>query len=161
MSAGLLYRYWSSRDALAADVYRTNYQGLVERLGVAQARVSTAWEKLDAMLDTFLRFADEQPVVLRFLLLCQHELVHSIPAEMGVRRLLQGVFEEGIRSGVMRAMSSALSIHLALGIVLQPVIGVIYGHLDGPIAAYADEIRGALRRVLGSHSAASSVTTSG
>ena len=54
-----------------------------------------------------------------------------------------------MNAGLMRRMPTVLAIHFALGVVLQPVIGAIYGHIDGPVTRYADEILTALRRVLG------------
>jgi hypothetical protein len=145
----LLYRYWNGRDDLAGDVYRTHYAVLIDRLRKSAGMAAAPWSQVGAMLHEFLRFAEDSPTQLRFLLLSQHDLVSNIPNELGIRNLLRQVFEDGMRLGVIRRMPTAFAIHLALGVILQPVIGTIYGHIDGPVTKYADEILAALHRVLG------------
>jgi hypothetical protein len=51
-------------------------------------------------------------------------------------------------AGQMRTMDPDLAAQLMLGIVLQPIVGALYGHLPRPLAHQHDEIVAALKRVL-------------
>lgn len=148
VSPGLLYRYWKNRDDLAAEVYREHYKALVGRLAAAALRETELWDKLNVMIRGFLEFADDNPTILKFLLLSQHELHDSVPIEGGIRSFLVGLIREGIGSGRIRAMDPDLAAQLVLGIVLQPVVGALYGHIPPPLANHHREIMGALQRVL-------------
>ncbi|MBI5863585.1 MAG: TetR/AcrR family transcriptional regulator [Planctomycetes bacterium] len=148
VSPGLLYRYWENRDALAAEVYRQHYDALVERILMRAAPTAGTWDQIDAIVREFLAFAEESPTILKFLLLSQHDLVQSMPTERGVRRLLATVLGKGMESGELRRMDPELAIQFFLGTTLQPVVGWIYGTVNGsPVGLHA-EIMGALRRLL-------------
>ncbi|MBW7906474.1 MAG: TetR/AcrR family transcriptional regulator [Phycisphaerae bacterium] len=149
VSPGLLYRYWKSRDDLAAQVYAQHYQELVDLLEAQLRGAHDFWHAVENLVNAFLRFADDQPVILKFLLLSQHELVQHVPAERGVRRLLLHVITHGQAAGELREIDPELALQLMLGIGMQPVISVFYGHLPGPAARYAGEIVAAMRGALG------------
>jgi AcrR family transcriptional regulator len=154
VSVGLLYRYWKNRDELAAQVYRTHYERLIERLHgrviAAQATPETQgfWPVIGAVLNEFLAFADAEPEVLRFLLLSQHELVRGVPDDFSVTQMLLRLIDFGQAEGVVRPVPRELALQLMLGVGMQPVIGAFYGDLPGPVTRYDDEIFAALRRVL-------------
>lgn len=147
VSPGLLYRYWKNRDDLAGEVYHTHYLTLLERLFALAARESDLRGKLSVMIHGFLEFADEQPTVLKFLLLSQHDLHKSVPTEMGIRTFLLDLIQAGVASRHLRPMDPNLATQLLLGIVLQPVVGALYGHLSPPLVDHHEAIVGALERV--------------
>lgn len=148
VSPGLLYRYWENREALAAEVYRQHYEELARRLA-AKAAEGNAWQRLRAVITEFLAFSDEQPTVVKFLLLSQHELVNTLPGEHHIRTLCAALLEAGMREGIVRVMNPELAFQFLLGIVIQPVVGVAYGTLRGPTAQYRAEILESVRRALG------------
>jgi AcrR family transcriptional regulator len=148
VSAGLLYRYWRDRNDLAGEVYRKHYQALLEHLGALAAREKDVWSKLKAIVHGFLRYADENPTLLKFILLSQHDLHRTVPPENGVRAFLQGMIRGGMGTGRLRQMDPELAAQLFLGIVLQPVVGALYGDLALPLEQHEEEIVGALARVL-------------
>jgi AcrR family transcriptional regulator len=148
VSPGLLYRYWENRDALAADVYREHYDKLVERLLKNAIGARPVWERVDAVIAEFFRFAEESPTILKFLLLSQHEIVPNLPPERGVRRLVGALIADGMAAGEMRRIDPELAMQFFLGVVLQPVVGFIYGSVPGPLTAFLPPVLDALRRVL-------------
>lgn len=147
VSPGLLYRYWKSRDDLAGEVYRTEVVGLLSWLEGLAATKSGFFERLEAIVRGFLRFADEKPLLLRFILLSQHDLAAHIPADRGVYALLSRWIAKAVEEGEIGSISPPLAVQFVIGIVLQPVIGAVYGHVAGPISGYGDAIVGALGRV--------------
>lgn len=148
VSPGLLYRYWENRDALAAEVYREHYDRLVERLLRNAIGSRPVWERVDAVIAEFFRFAEESPTILKFLLLSQHEIVPSLPPERGVRRLVGALIADGMAAREMRKIDNELAMQFFLGVVLQPVVGFIYGSLPGPLTSVLPAVLDALRRVL-------------
>ncbi|MBU0616401.1 MAG: TetR/AcrR family transcriptional regulator [Planctomycetes bacterium] len=147
VSPGLLYRYWKNRDDLAGEVYREHYHTLVERLATAATREPNLWGKVSVMLREFLEFADENPTILKFLLLSQHELHDSVPAEQGIRSFVHAMLREGMAAGQVRKMDPDLASQLLLGIVLQPVVGALHGHMPTPLVQHHAAIVQALRHV--------------
>ncbi|MFO0837649.1 MAG: TetR/AcrR family transcriptional regulator [Phycisphaerae bacterium] len=149
VSPGLLYRYWKNRDALAIEVYRRHYIALFERFVAAAAKEHDTWGRLAAIVRGFLALADEDPVLVKFLLFSLHELSAKVPVEKSARALLRRVLAEGMRAGQLRKMDVELACELVIGLIIQPVIGGLYHYLPTPFARLLDEIMGALRRVLG------------
>jgi AcrR family transcriptional regulator len=148
VSPGLLYRYWKNRDDLAGEIYREHYQTLVQRLATATSRETDLWDRLSVMLRGFLEFADENPTILKFLLLSQHDLHDSVPVEQRIREFVLDMLRQGMAAGQIRKMDPHLAAQLLLGIVLQPVVGALYGHLSTPLIKHHAAIVQALRQVL-------------
>lgn len=148
VSPGLLYRYWKSRDDLAAEVYRAHFLGLANRLSGVAAAEHDVRHKLRAMVREFLRYADENPKQLKFLLLSQHDLAGCIPREMGVHALLRRVIDTGIAERRFRALEPDLLVYLVLGLVMQPAIGTVYGTLPGRLSDHFEAIWSAIDRLL-------------
>lgn len=136
VSPGLLYRYWKDRDDLAAAAYVAHYAALMERLRSAARKGGTPRERMRRMLEEFLRFADTNRTELKFLLLSQHDLGPSIPPTQSVHALVIDLLREGIASHHFRAGPPELAAHMLLGVVLQPIIGVLNGRLPGPVLPY-------------------------
>jgi len=157
VSPGLLYRYWPDRDALAADVYRKQYTSLIARLGRESAADGDVRVQLRSIIRGFLRFAEENPIVTRFLLLSQHEFARTVPEEVGVRAFITALLKDAQAAGVLKPISLPLALQLFLGIVLQPVIGHLYGDLAGPLSSHADAIIAAVEQTLFATSTASAM----
>ncbi len=148
VSPGLLYRYWKNRDDLAGEVYRAHYHTLVQRLATAGARETDLWARLSVMLREFLEFADENPTILKFLLLSQYDLHDSVSVEHRIRPFVLSVLREGMAAGQIRRLDPQLAVQLLLGIVLQPVVGALYGHMPTPLVQHHATVFESLRRVL-------------
>lgn len=148
VSPGLLYRYWSDRDALAADVYRKQYTSLIARLGRESLADGDVQAQLRGLIRGFLRFAEENPIIMRFLLFSQHEFARTVPEEVGVRTFVTALLKDAHEAGVLKPISLPLALQLFLGMVLQPVMGHLYGDLPGPISNQADAIISAVERTL-------------
>lgn len=148
VSPGLLYRYWRNRDDLAAQVYTEHYNRLVQQFEAELARHRGFWPTMRALIEAFLHFAEQEPMILKFLLLSQHELVQHVPPERGLRKLLVGLIQAGQAAGELRPMDAALAMQFLLGLAMQPVIGVFYGDLPGPASRYGDDIHETMRAAL-------------
>ncbi len=148
VSPGLLYRYWKNRNDLAGEVYRAHLSDILARLAKCAAPHVRTMDRLRAVVREFFRFADEQPVILRFLLFTQHELGGAVPQDEGVRAFMRELIYDGVRDGSFRQINPELALQFAFGIVLQPTIAAIYGDIPQPVADHYDEIMSALERAL-------------
>lgn len=148
VSPALLYRYWRDRDELAGAVYRRHFHELMERLAARAEAVDGALAKLEAMADEFLRLAEASPRSIQFILLSQHDLYAGIPREEGLRVFVHGVIERGVDRGEIRPIDVDLAVQLYIGVVMQPVIGRLYGSSGAPWDEQRDGIVAAVRRLL-------------
>lgn len=148
VSPGLLYRYWENRDDLAGEVYRAHLTALLGRLASRAASATSVLGRLEIMVRELLAFADEQPIVLKFLLFTQHELGDAVPEGEGVRHFARDIIAAGIADGSLRPLPADVALQLAVGVVLQPIVGAMYGQLATPVSQHADDIIAALERVL-------------
>lgn len=148
VSQGLLYRYWENRDDLAGDAYRKQFQGLMAGLARHADSKAGVLAQLDHLIEGFYTFADTHPTELAFILLSQHQLHNRVSDQQGLFALVEPLFHAGMANGELRSMNPVLAIQIGLGIVMQPVISTIYGHLARPVFQYKDEVCQALRRGL-------------
>lgn len=148
VSPGLLYRYWENRDELAGYVYRVHYRAMFERVAGEVMRTPEFWPRIRTMIETVYRFADEQPLVFKFLLLSQHDLANYIDPTMSIHHWLAELISSDQARAALRPVAPQLAIQFFVGLVLQPVIGMFYGRVDAPIAPLADEVFETLRRAM-------------
>lgn len=148
VSPGLLYRYWENRDHLAGEVYREHLATLLQRLADKANGTPGVWPRLRIMVRELLVYADEEPTILKFLLFTQYELGDAVPEQQGVRHFAHELVTAGLKEGVFRPINADVAMQLTIGIVIQPIVGAMYGHLSRPVAQHADEILAALERAL-------------
>ncbi len=148
VSPGLLYRYWANRDQLAGSVYKHHYLELMSLLRAAAAAHADVAPGLRAMVRAFFDWAETNPLLLRFLLLSQHELASYVPPASSAMELLRDVVTRGIAAGEIRDVDRDLAVELVVGCVLQPTIGSLYGHVSQPIGAHFEAIMAALERAI-------------
>lgn len=148
VSPGLLYRYWKNRDDLAGEVYRTHSLALLGRLSILAAAERDVPSRIRVMLDAFLHYADEHPILLKFLLLSQHDLSHNLPPEQNVHAFVRRLVQEGMAEGCLAEMDVNVATSLLLGLVLQPAIASIYGQVSSPVREHVAEIMRAIEGAL-------------
>jgi hypothetical protein len=78
------------------------------------------------------------------MLMSQHSLAERVPKERRLRASLIGYIQKAIDAGAIRPMSADLAFQIAVGVVMQPVIGAIYGDIAHPIEQHYEEIRTSL-----------------
>ncbi|MBL3705701.1 DDE-type integrase/transposase/recombinase [Sulfitobacter sp. BDSS02] len=70
-----LYRHMSSKEKLAVRVFREGYLGFAQEMLEAAPADASLTEKLSAYLRIMLKGFDADPVLLRFLLIQQHDIL--------------------------------------------------------------------------------------
>lgn len=149
VSPGLLYRYWKNRDDLAGEVYRTHSLALLGQLSILAASEHDVPSRLRVMLDAFLHYADEHPILLKFLLLSQHDLSHNLSPGQNVHAFVRRLVQEGMAEGSLAEMDVNVAASMLLGLVLQPAIASIYGQVSNPVLEHVPAIMRAIEGALG------------
>lgn len=148
VSPGLLYRYWKNRDDLAGEVYRTHSLALLGRLSILAAAEHDVPSRIRVMLDAFLHYADEHPIILKFLLLSQHDLSHNLSPGQNVHAFVRRLVVEGMAEGCLAETDVNVATSLLLGLVLQPAIASIYGQVSSPVREHVPAIMRAIEGAL-------------
>lgn len=148
VSPGLLYRYWKNRDDLAGEVYRTHSLALLGQLSILAASEPDVPSRLRVMLDAFLHYADEHPILLKFLLLSQHDLSHNLSPEQNVHAFVRRLVQEGMAEGSLAEMDVNVAASMLLGLVLQPAIASVYGQVSNPVREHVPAIMRAIEGAL-------------
>ncbi len=149
VSAGLLYRYWKNVDELAVHAYRARYHALLQRLAAAAAARPDPLDKLAEMIRAFAAQADEDPLLLRFLLLQQHELAPRAGLSDGIVTQLRQLIEQAIAQRMIRPLDAEIAALMILGLVLQPLAGVMHGTVPGPPSRHVALLLSGVKRLLG------------
>ena len=149
IAEGTLYRHYESKDALAAALFRENY----ERLSADLAALARTGQNLPELLADMIGYAcqafDDDWVLFSYLLLSQHRHLRQRPASApGPVNVLRDAVKAAMARGEIPRGDSELAAAMVLGVVLQAAVSVVYGRLPGPLSAYRDRLSAAAQRLL-------------
>lgn len=149
IAEGTLYRHYASMAELVWDLFSTNYAAFAHRIEAAQADRTGFSAKLGAIVAEFCRFFDQEPVLFRFLMLTQHQALPRVPNDAdNPVEVLHRVVSEAIARGEIAMRPAGLATTLAMGLLLQPAFGLVYGRIEPPFSQYGDAIAAACLRAL-------------
>ena len=133
-----LYRHMVSKEELARRVFTRAYLDLTGRLETARAGRRGLRDELAALIEATLAAFDEDPVLMRFLLLRQHDALDTIDPQTRTPVVVVGeTIDRAVAAGELAAGERELATATVLGLVLQPLTFVVYGRIDPPAAALA------------------------
>ncbi len=149
VAEGALYRHYPSKIDLVHALFREHYIALGVRLRQLQAPEKSVRAKLGAIVRETCRLFDQEPIVYRFLLLSQHEVMHRFGGDPDSPvRVLRDVIAFGQKAREVKLKNADLCVALLLGLLIQPAVSIVNGEFDGPLARYQAVIAGACERAL-------------
>jgi AcrR family transcriptional regulator len=149
VAEGTLYRHYDSKDALAWDLFSTNYLAFARELDQAQAEQATVKAKLEAMIHKFCRFFDDDPVMFSYLLLSQHAQLKKVTSQMTTPvSVLVEVMAAGMGRGEITGHDPQVAAAMVLGVVLEVAVFRVYGRIESSLVELADALTRACWRVL-------------
>jgi AcrR family transcriptional regulator len=149
IAEGTLYRHYPGKDALAWDLFSTNYTAFALELQRIQADQVTVRAKLDAMVRQFCTFFDDDPVLFSYLLLAQHGQLQKVTPEMANPvEVVREVLAAGMDRGEIPAGDPDVAAAMVLGIVLQVAVFKIYQRLTQSLTSLAEVLVAATWRVV-------------
>lgn len=145
-----LYRHMASKEELALRVFDQAYRSFAQDLRTALAAVGVDFaDQVGAIVRTIYAAFDADPVLLRFLVLRQHDTMAEL--DLGEDNPVSVVFacvERACAEGSVRALDPAMALAVLMGVVLQPMTNTLYGRLSAPVGAHAPVVIAAALRAL-------------
>ena len=139
IAEGTLYRHYPGKDALAWDLFISNYTAFALELDRIQAGQAALRAKLDVMVRQFCAFFDDDPVLFSYLLLAQHGQLQKVTPEMANPvEVVRQVLAAGMDRGEIPAGDPDVAAAMVLGIVLQVAIFKIYRRLTQSLTSLAE-----------------------
>lgn len=149
IAEGTIYRHYPSKDELIWGLFSANYGELAWRLERLQDRVPGLRGKLEVMVEAFCAMFEREPAMFSFLLLVQHGQLSKVPAEMNTPgRVLRAVIVRAIARGEIAEQDPDVATAMVFGIVLQPAVFKIYGHITRPMTELTETLAEACWRAL-------------
>jgi AcrR family transcriptional regulator len=144
-----LYRHFPSKDALSRALFLDGYATLAADIVAAGAKRQPFPDTVDEVVGIFCRLFDENRPLFSFLLLSQHTHLAEVPgdADKNIVQAVQAIFAAAMARGDIPQGDADLMAAIALGIVAQPAVFTIYGRLQGPLSARAQELGRAVKAV--------------
>jgi AcrR family transcriptional regulator len=145
---GLLYHYFTSKEAVLQTIFRENWGALIERFRAVEAADEPAREKLQGIAKILLRTWRNDPALVTVMV---REVARSQQLQGQVEEvreafaIVQRVIEEGQAAGVFR---QDLDARLASWVVYGGLEEVLTGWVLGQLPAGEDEVAQAERTAI-------------
>ena len=143
-----LYRYFASKEEIAADLFATHYGALARSIDEIGARGLPFDDTVVGLIDLLCGLFDDAPDVFSFILLNQHAHLRYVRDDANAVEALRAIMRKAHAGGAVDIGAEDLAAAMALGAVLQPCVFKLYGRLPGPMRERAPELAGAALRVL-------------
>jgi len=145
-----LYRHMASKEELACRVFREAYLDFALEMIEATPQTGGIKAALRAFIEVVLTAFDRDPILMRFLLLRQHDtLARSITLEdMTPLTVLRACIEGAVEEGEVPSIDPDMGTALVMGAVLQPMTFMLYGRISAPAISHANDILAGACRVL-------------
>ena len=143
-----LYRYFTSKEEIAAELFATHYGELARSIEEIGARALPFADIVAALVDLLCGLFDDAPDVFSFILINQHAHLRYVRDEANAVEALRAIMRQAHANGDIEIEDSDLAAAMALGAVLQPCVFKLYGRLPGPMRHRAPELADAALRAL-------------
>jgi AcrR family transcriptional regulator len=147
LAEGTIYRYFRTKEEMAATLFRENYIALVGELREAARGSYTPLERIQTMIGRFYQLFDDDRDLFAFLFLASPEQPTLPGSVMSPLRLLRETLAE-MKGPHTTREELELTTQLVLGLVIRPPEAALLGQLPGPLAARAVAVAQAVQRLL-------------
>ena len=143
-----LYRYFSSKEEMAAALFAAHYGALAHSIEEIGARDAPFADTLGALVDLLCGLFDDAPDLFHFILLNQHAYLRFVRDDANAVESLRAIMHAAHERGETSIADSELAAAMALGAVLQPCVFKLYGRLPGLMRDRAKELTESVLRLL-------------
>jgi AcrR family transcriptional regulator len=146
-----LYRHMASKEELAIRVFREAYLGFAQEMVEAAPCDGGLRAALDAFIEVVLKGFDKDPILMRFLLLRQHDtLAQAITLEdMTPLTVVRACIVGAMNEKEIPHMDPDVATAMVMGAVLQPMTFMLYGRISAPAISHKNDIFLGASRTLG------------
>jgi AcrR family transcriptional regulator len=149
VAEGALYRHYASKDDLAWRLFADEFAALGQAAETVQQAEPTFEGKLTALVRRFCQAFDENPTLFSYLLLSQHDQMRKVTPQMAnPLSVMRRVIAEGLAQRPADGRDPAIVSAMVVGVILQVAVERSYGRIAAPLAALADTLAAACRRIV-------------
>lgn len=149
ISDGAMYRYYKSKDALAAALFETIHVRLYNLLEAALAEADGFEDAVARVVRVYCEAADEDPALFAYHLTHMQRFGYeSNPDRPDPVGLIAGRLEEAMEAGDLPQGDAEVKAAAALGVVLQPTAHRMVGRFDKKMTEMAGRLSVAALLVL-------------
>lgn len=145
-----LYRHMKSKEELARRVFKAAYLEFSRELRQAIAAGEGDFRaEIMAITGTIYQAFDRDPLLLRFLVLRQHDNIAFL--DLGTDNpvlVVQGAVARAVGKKVIPNLEVEHALSITMGIILQALINTVYGRIKTPVAPLAPIMAAAVLRAL-------------
>jgi AcrR family transcriptional regulator len=142
ISAGTIYHYFESKEALVNALYRHWKASIAQRVFTAFPQTAPAREQFRVMWNEMVAFAVGAPTAFAFIELHNHASyldAESIAIDRNVKEFAAGVISRAQRDGLIKPLDTKVLMELVFG----AFVGMMRAHWEGRIALTDDVLVGA------------------
>ncbi|MEJ7604594.1 MAG: TetR/AcrR family transcriptional regulator [Kofleriaceae bacterium] len=142
ISAGTIYHYFESKEALVNALYRMWKGAVAQRVFTAFPQGAPPRKQFEVMWHEIVEFARSAPTAFAFIELHNHASyldAESIAVDRSVKTFAHGVMQGAQRDGLLKPLDAFVLMELVFG----AFVGMMRAHWEGRIELTDDVIRGA------------------
>jgi len=143
VSTGFIYHHFSSKDDLARSLYLQLLDGLAADIGDIGSRETSLAGRSRALIEYFLRLAEERPAVMAFIIHARHR--EFLPEEKPICSsapfaMMLDMVAEGIEKGEIRPVETVIAATTLFGGCFRLIHLFLDGVVSPPLVQRAEEV---------------------
>lgn len=145
-----LYRHMTSKEELAIRVFREAYLEFGTKMLDAAPTDAPLEMKLSAYLRVMLEGFDQDPILMRFLLISQHDTLAKAVSSEDITpvSIIHSALSLAVSAGKINLPDVGMATALVMGAALQPMTFMLFGRLPSPAISHRAAILEGLTRLL-------------
>jgi AcrR family transcriptional regulator len=141
VSTGAIYHHYSSKEELAKEIHETAVQQFLSKYNLDVKSNDSSFEKVRAYIGMLFRWAEEDPVMVRYLIHGRPKEILEKPlsvcSEEGLSVLLE-IINSGIEKEEIKVMNPFLAAAILSGSIVRMIDLRMDGLIDHPLVEYIE-----------------------
>ena len=149
VAEGSIYRYFPSKEELAWQIFRDYQHYLANCLQEAVTEKQTIVARITALVNCFLRLADEDWLMFQYYLTAQHTYMRRVdPDQTTPYTIIIDCIQQAMKNNEIQYHDPHILAAMAMGSVQQVAINKIYKRIRGDLLRHGEEISQAVCRIV-------------
>lgn len=139
VAEGTIYRHFDSKEEIAHVLFTDQHTRLADALEQAQAAHDKLPQKTDALVRAFCSMAEaDWPLFTYYLLNMHRELGKVAPDTPNPVHIVRQTIQTAMANGEIPIGDPEILTSMVMGIIIQPALHKVYGHLQSPLSDHTD-----------------------